>query len=92
MALRDVLPILSKLCRKLQYTTGKDLTIEHSNDHYQDCITQLDKVLNYEGDHLKNLPQFLNGTCGELDIGGGRELRGRLDCSQLADRIYKAFC
>ena len=34
MALSDVLPVVSTLCRMLQYTSGKDLTIEHFNDYY----------------------------------------------------------
>ena len=90
-SLNDILSIVAKLCRKLQYTTGKVLTIEYFNDHYQDCINQLDKVLKNGDVHLKNVPRFLNETCRELDIDCRRELRGRLDGLNLEDIIYDHF-
>ncbi len=84
MALCDVLPVVSTLCRMLQYTTGKDLTIEHFNDYYEDCLDKLEE-------HIRNMSNFLEVTCANLDVGGRRNMRGRLDCEVLKETIYKQF-
>ena len=91
MALRDVLPVMSTLCRMLQYTSGKDLTIEHFNDYYANCIDKLDELIENGGQHMNNLSNFLEVTCSNLDIGGRRNMRGRLDWDVLKVEIYKPF-
>ena len=62
MALCDVLPVVSTLCRMLQYTSGKDLTIEHFNDYYANCIDKLDELIKNGGEHMNNLNNFLEVT------------------------------
>ena len=91
MALHDVLPVVSTLCRMLQYNTGKDLTIEHFNDYYKDCLDKLDELIKNGGEHIRNMSNFWEVTCANLDIGGRRNMRGRLDWEVLKETIYKQF-
>ena len=84
MALRDVLPVVSTLCRMLQYTSGKDLTIEHFNDYYANCIDKLDELIENGGQHMNNLSNFLEVTCSNLDGKTG------LGCFESGD--LQAFC
>jgi hypothetical protein len=70
MALRDVLPVVSTLCQMLQYPSGKDLTIEHFNDYYANCLDKLDEIKN-GGEHINNLSNFLEVTCANLTLVEG---------------------
>ena len=60
------------------------------NDAYEKCLFDLSTLLENGGEHLNNLPSFLE-KISHLDIGGRRELRGRLDWEELQNRIYKRF-
>lgn len=81
--------IVLELCRKLQYFTAEDLTIEYYNANMQNGLFDLDTLLESEN-HLKDLPIFLD-KISHLDIGGRRVLRWRLDWEELENQIYKKF-
>ena len=68
------MPIVSKLCTKLKYSTGEDLTIEDFVDADAKCLFDQDTLLESAGNHLKDLPIFLD-KISHLDIGGRRVLR-----------------
>lgn len=84
------MPIVSKLCTKLKYSFGEDLTIEDFVDADAKCLFDQDTLLESAGNHLKDLPIFLD-KISHLDIGGRRVLRWRLDWEELENQICKKF-
>ena len=67
--------IVLELCRKLQYFTAEDLTIEYYNANMQNGLFDLDTLLESEN-HLKDLPIFLDKV-SHLDNEGWQVLRAR---------------
>ena len=45
ISLRDIVPIVSELCRKLLYSTSEDLKIEYFDDVYAKCLFDLDTLI-----------------------------------------------
>ena len=58
VSLRHVLPIVSELCKKWQYSTGEELTVEYFDDAYAKCLFDLGTLLESRGNYLEDLSIF----------------------------------
>ena len=60
VSLRNVLPWVLELCRKLQCSTRKDLTIKYFDDPCAKFLFDVDTSFESGGNYLKNLPILLD--------------------------------